>query len=147
MRMPSWFRNSAEYWKWGLLALVLVVILVYLVLIVILIRRITPLVQQSSVPVMVGVIAIVAVILLAIVWLDKRAGLWDGWWRGVSRVLTRGLCWVIFFPVVSVHFLGFDRIVGIELGLEIGIVAIAAALGGLVLNAGVSSGLSYCPEA
>lgn len=41
------------------MALVLVVILVYLVLIVILIRRIAPLVLQSSVLVMVGVIIVV----------------------------------------------------------------------------------------
>ena len=147
MRFLSRFRNNSEYWKWGLLALVLVVILVYLILTVILICRIIPLVQQSSVPIMVGVITIAAAILLALIWLDKRAGLWDERWRIVSRVLTRGLCWVIFFPVVSVHFLGFDRVVGIELGLEIGIVAIAAALGGASSQCGVEFGSFVLPEA
>lgn len=56
-------------------------------------------------------------------------------------MLARAMCWMIFFPVFSVYFLRLDRSEGIASSLDFGIVTISAVLGGLVLNAGLSSSL------
>ena len=59
----------------------------------------------------------------------------------IPRVLSRLMCWMIFFPMVSLYFLRLDRTEGIASSLEFGVVTISTVLGGLVLNAGLSSSL------
>ena len=59
----------------------------------------------------------------------------------IPRVVPKVMCCIIFFPVFSVYFLRLDRSEGIASSLDFGIVTISAVLGGLVLNAGLSSSL------
>ena len=67
-------------------------------------------------------------------------------WREIlwsdSRPTARALCWFVFFLVICPYLLSPERMGDIPPALEFGVVGIAAALGGLVLNAGLSSGVS-----
>lgn len=59
----------------------------------------------------------------------------------VSRIqwVTRWLCFTVFFPPLCYYFLfGWPELQNRSQTLEVGLVTIAAALGGLVLNAGVN---------
>ena len=107
-----------------------------LLVVVLAILGVVPDAALASAPATIVVIIVVAAMLLALVWLDKGEDLWS-----VARLVTRGLCWVVFFPVTCVYLLSSDRIGDLPPALEFGVVGIAAALGGLVLNAGLSSGL------
>ena len=60
-------------------------------------------------------------------------------WRS-SRPGIRILCLFIFFPVFSVYFLTGDEVRAVPATLEVGVIAVAAALGGLLLNAGLNLG-------
>ena len=110
-----------------------------LVLIVVLAMLAIPDAERLSVLATIGVIAIAAAIPLALVWLDYKSGA-EILWRD-SRPKVRTLCWFVFFLVVCVYLLSLDRTGDLPPALEFEVVVIAAALGGLVLNAGVSSGL------
>ena len=111
-----------------------------LVLIVVLAMLAIPDAERLSVLATIGVIAIAAAIPLALVWLDYKSGARKILWSG-SRPKVRGLCGFVFFIVVCPYLLWSDRVGDIPPALEFGVVVIAAALGGLVLNAGLSSGL------
>ena len=55
--------------------------------------------------------------------------------RGTARIL----CWVVFFLPFALYFLiGWDQLLDRPPTLDVGIVTVAAALGGLVLNAGTN---------
>ena len=55
--------------------------------------------------------------------------------RGTARIL----CWVVFFLPFALYFLiGWDQLLDHPPTLDVGIVTVAAALGGLVLNAGTN---------
>ena len=112
------------------------VVLVSLVLVVVLAMLAAPDAERASVLAAIGIIAVALAVLLAFVWLDKGEGL-----PRDSRPKVRGVCGFVFFLVVSVYLLSSDSIGDIPPALEFGVVGIAAALGGLVLNAGLSSGL------
>ena len=76
--------------------------------------------------------------------------LWERWASSVreligkrwhsSRLVVRCLCLLIFFPVFSLYFLTGSEAESIPATLEVGVIAVAAALGGLVLNAGLNLG-------
>lgn len=72
--------------------------------------------------------------------LDCMSGAREILWSR-SRPTVRVLCGFVFFLVISAYLLSSDSVGDIPPALEFGVVVIAAALGGLVLNAGVSSGL------
>ena len=114
-----------------------VALISFVVLVVVLVILAVPDAERASVLGTIGLITVAAAVLLALVWLDKGKGLPSG-----SRLTMRVLCWLVFFPAVSVYFLDMDRIGDIPPALGFGVVGIAAALGGLVLNAGLSSGVS-----
>lgn len=116
------------------------VALISLVLVVVLAMLAVPDAERASVLGTIGLITVAAAVLLALVCLDCKSGAREILWSG-SRTVMRVLCWLVFFPAVSVYFLDMDRIGDIPPALGFGVVGIAAALGGLVLNAGVSSGL------
>ena len=124
-----------KYWK-----TVAWVVLISLVLIVVLAILAVPDGERASVLATIGVIAMVAAIPLALVWLDCMSGAREILWSR-SRPTVRGLCGFVFFLVISAYLLSSDSVGDIPPALEFGVVVIAAALGGLVLNAGVSSGL------
>ena len=96
---------------------------------------------QASILATIGVIIVAAAIPLALVWLDCKSGAREILWS-VARLVTRVLCWFVFFLVICPYLLSSDRMGDIPPTLEFVVVGIAAALGGLVLNAGVSSGVS-----
>ena len=55
------------------------------------------------------------------------------------RATARLLCWVVFFLPFALYFLiGWDQLLDRPPTLDVGIVTVAAALGGLVLNAGTN---------
>ena len=55
-----------------------------------------------------------------------------------DRWAVRLVCWVVFFLPLAFYLLrGWDRLLDRPQALDVGIVAISAALGGLVLNAGL----------
>ena len=125
-------RVPKKAWKTvGFVLISLVVLAVVLAILAV------PDAERASVLGTIGLITVAAAVLVALVWLDKGKCLPGGY-----RLTTRVVCWLVFFPVVSVYFLDMDRIGDIPPALEFGAVGIAAALGGLVLNAGVSSGVS-----
>ena len=124
-----------KYWK-----TVAWVVLISLVLVVVLVILVVPDAERASVLATIGIIAIVAAIPLVLVWLDYESGASKILWED-SRPMVRGVCGFVFFLVVSVYLLSSDSIGDIPPALEFGVVGIAAALGGLVLNAGLSSGL------
>lgn len=125
-------RKNLKTVAWGvLISLVLVVVLVILVV---------PDAEQASVLATIGIIAIVVAIPLVLVWLDCISGAGKILWED-SRPKVRGVCGFAFFLVVCVYLLSSDSVGDLPPALEFGLVGIAAALGGLVLNAGLSSGL------
>ena len=117
------------------------VVLISLVLVVVLVILVVPDAEQASVLAAIGIIAIVAAIPLALVWLDCMSGAGKILWSD-SRPTVRGVCGFAFFLVMCVYLLSSDSIGDIPPALEFGVVGIAAALGGLVLNAGLSSSVS-----
>ena len=124
-----------KYWKTvGFVLISLVVLAVVLAMLAV------PDAERASVLATIGVIAIVAAVPLVLVWLDCMSGAREILWRR-SRPTVRGVCGFVFFLVISVYLLSSDSIGDIPPALEFGVVGIAAALGGLVLNAGLSSGL------
>ena len=126
-----------KYWKtkgWKTVGFVLISLVLLVVVVAILA---VPDAERASVLATIGVIAIVAAVLLALVWLEKGKGL-----PSESRLTMRVLCWLVFFPGICAYILSSDSIADIPGTLEFGVVTIAAALGGLVLNAGLSSGVS-----
>ena len=57
----------------------------------------------------------------------------------LPRATARLLCWVVFFLPFALYFLiGWDQLLDRPPTLDVGIVTVAAALGGLVLNAGTN---------
>ena len=55
--------------------------------------------------------------------------------RGTARML----CWLFFFVPFALYFLvGWGQLLDRPLALDVGVVTVAAALGGLVLNAGLN---------
>ncbi len=124
-----------KYWK-----TVAWVVLISLVLVVVLAVLAVPDAERGSVLATIGVIAVAAAVPLVVVWMDCMSGARDILWSD-SRTVMRVVCWLFLVPAVSVYFLDMDRIGDIPPALEFGVVGIAAALGGLVLNAGLSSGL------
>ncbi len=66
------------------------------------------------------------------------------WFRKIletrpSRGIARLYCWTIFFPpLVLLLVQGLDQLLDQPQTLDVGVVAVSAVLGGLVLNAGLS---------
>ena len=116
------------------------VLISLVVLVVVLVILVVPDAERASVLATIGIIAIVAAIPLVLVWLDCMSGAGKILWSR-SRSTVRGVCGSAFFLVMCVYLLSSDSIGDIPPALEFGVVGIAAALGGLVLNAGLSSGL------
>ena len=130
----AWMLCSiGKYWK----TVAWVVLISLVVLVVVLAILAVPDAERGSVLAIMGLITVAAAVLSVLVWLDKGKGLPSG-----SRTVMRVVCWLVLVPAVSVYFLGVDPIEGISPALEFGVVAVAATLGGLVLNAGLSSGVS-----
>ena len=117
------------------------VALISLVLVVVLAMLAVPDAERASVLAAIGIIAIVPAILLVLVGLDYESGAGKILWSD-SRPKVRGLCWVVFFPGICAYILSSDSIGDIPGTLGFGVATIAAALGGLVLNAGLSSSVS-----
>ena len=127
--------------RWALtLFVVTLLILLGLPLAVLSIARVL---GEHSLPEIAGV-SIVAIIVLSVL------SLWERWassirafigkrWRS-SRQWVRVLCFFIFFPVFSIYFLTGGEVKSVPAMLEVGVIAVAAALGGLVLNAGLNLG-------
>ena len=66
---------------------------------------------------------------------DLRAFIGKGW--RPSQPWVRILCFGTFFPVFSIYFLTVGEVTSVPATLELGVIAVAATLGGLVLNAGL----------
>ena len=129
-----------KYWKnkgWKTVGFVLIPLVLLVVVLAILA---VPDAERAPVLGTIGLITIAAAVLLALVCLDCKSGARKILWKG-SRLTVRGVCGFVFFLVVSVYLQSSDSIGDIPPALEFGVVGIAAALGGLVLNAGLSSGL------
>ena len=117
-------------------------VLISLVLLVVVLAMLAvPDAARASVPATIGVIIVGVAIPLALVWLDCMSGAREILWSD-SRLMVRVLCGFVFFPMFVVYLLSPDRMGDVPPALEFGVVVIAAALGGLVLNAGLSSGVS-----
>ena len=133
--LPSLLCRIGKYWKavagFAFIPLVLIVVLAMLAV---------PDAARASILATIGIIIVGAAIPLALVWLDCRSGAREIL-RSDSRPKVRVLCGFVFFPVFVVYLLSSDRMGDVPPALEFGVVVIAAALGGLVLNAGVSSGV------
>ena len=138
--LPSMLCRIRKVWKTNGRKAVAGFAFIPLVLIVVLAMLAIPDAERLSVLATIGVIAIAAAIPLALIWLDYKSGASKILWED-SRPMVRGVCGFVFFLVVSVYLLSSDSIGDIPPALEFGVVGIAAALGGLVLNAGLSSGL------
>ena len=103
------------------------------------------LLERYSLPEVVGAFVVTVVVLAVVSMLEigtsaLRASIGKRWRS--SRPVVTILCWLVFFPVFSLYFLTGDELKSVPATLEVGVIAVAAALGGLVLNAG----LNLCGE-
>jgi len=101
--------------------------------------------ERHSLAEVAGTFIVAIVVLMVVSFLDIRTSALRASigkrWRS-SRPVVRILCWFVFFPVFSLYFLTGDEVKSVPATLEVGVIAVAAALGGLVLNAG----LNLCGE-
>ena len=139
MQLPSSMRKAVQ--RWGLVFFVVaLLVLLGLPLAVLSIARVL---GDHSLLEIAGA-SIVAIVVLSVL------SLWERWassirafigkrWRS-SRQWVRVLCFFIYFPVFSIYFLTGGEVKSVPATLEVGVIAVAAALGALVLNAGLNLG-------
>lgn len=141
MQLSSFFRNARERWGLAMLGMALLILL-GLGLAALSVARIL---ERHSLPEVVGASIVVVVVLMVVSLLEigtsaLRASIRKRWRS--SRPVVTILSWLVFFPVFSLYFLTGDEVKSVPATLEVGVIAVAAALGGLVLNAG----LNLCGE-
>ena len=139
VQLPSFLRNGVQ--RWGLTLFVVAPLVLFgLGLAVLSVVRIL---GRHSLTEIAGV-SIVGIVVLSVL------SLWERWasslrafmgkrWRS-SQPGVRILCLFTFFPVFSIYFLTGGEVRSVPATLEVGVIAVAAALGGLVLNAGLNLG-------
>ena len=139
MQLPSFLRNAVQ--RWGIMLLVVAPLVLFgLGLAVLSVVRIL---GRHSLTEIVGV-SIVGIVVMSVLslwerWASRLRALIGKWWRS-SQAEVRILCLFTFFPVFSIYFLTGGEVGSVPATLEVGVIAVAAALGGLVLNAGLNLG-------
>ena len=88
------------------------------------------------------IVSVLGIVVLSVILLRERSlfslGSFDTNLRRTSQQIVRILCLSILFPVFSIYFLTGGEVGSTPVTLEVGVIGIAATLGGLVLNAGVN---------
>ena len=146
MKLPSFSQNAVQRWGLKLLVVAPLVLLVLFVL-SLLVRSVDVILdnirKEYSLPEIAGCF-FVAIFMLTVVSVWER---WASWLRAFigkrlrsSQPWMRIFCLLIFFPVFSIYFLTGGEVRSVPATLEVGVIAVSAALGGLVLNAGLNRG-------
>lgn len=137
MQFPSLSWNTVQ--RWGLMLFVaapLVLLALFLF-----VRSVVDIWKEYSPPEIVGGIFIAILIPAAVLVLESRTfnpRAFIGKRLFSSQSLMRLICFLTFFPVFSIYFLTGGEVRSVPATLEVGVIAVSVALGGLVLNAGLN---------
>ena len=136
MQLQPFFRHTVQ--RWGLTLFIVASLVLGVGLAVLIGVRIL----GSYSPTEIAGVSIAGIVVLSVVslWERRAFGLRafvHKRWRS-SRPVVRIFCLGIFFPMFSIYFLTDGEVKSTPATLEVGVIAVAAALGGLVLNAGLN---------
>ena len=137
MKLPSFFRNALQRQRLEFVVAALLVFLGIGLAVFIVVRTS----EAYSLMEIIGVCTM-GIIILSVFLLRERWPLFLGsvnkTLRRTSQQFVRILCLSIFLPMFSIYFLTGGEVSSVPVTLEVGVIGIAATLGGLVLNAGVN---------
>ena len=130
MQLPRRFQSPLKYLLFVLFGMLTIL---FAFLLSLYISRVAPLVVEASALEIVGTIVAAIAIFLLVLYSDRKTP-----WEHTTLWVIRAICWALFFPPMTLYVLARYQMQAGSSLLEVGVIAVAAALGGLLLNAGLN---------